>query len=85
MGDKPAQNLKADAPIDGAVAARLFFVRSEEERLLTSEQRITRDALEAQLEDLKRRRESMDEATYLQELERILSPLAELYRDVQKP
>lgn len=85
VGDKPAQNLKADAPIDGSVAARLFLVRSEEERQLTPEQRVTRDALEAQLEDLKRRKGSMDEATYLQELDRVLMPLAELYRDVRKP
>lgn len=84
VGDKPAKNLKADAPIDGSVAARFFFVRSEEERQLTPEQRVTRDALEAQLEDLKRRRESMDEATYLQELERVLIPLAELYRDAKR-
>lgn len=83
VGDRPAPNVKSDAPIDGALAARLFFVRSEEERRLTPDQRVTRDALEAQLEELKRRRDSMDEASYLQELEALLLPLAELYRDTK--
>lgn len=72
-------NIKNAAEMDGKLSSRWSFVRSDEERKLTPEQRKTRDDLESQLEALREQKDSMDEAIYLSRLEEILRPLAELY------
>jgi hypothetical protein len=72
-------NIKNAAEMDGKLSARWSFVRSDDERKLTPEQRKTRDDLESQLEALREQKDSMDEAVYLFRLEEILRPLAELY------
>ena len=64
---------------DGRIARRWHLVRSEEERRLTAEQRHRRDGLEERLEELKCRREEYSEPEYLDQLETILLPLAQLY------
>ena len=68
--------------LDGAQAARWHFIRSEEERLLSPEQRQTRDDLERRLDDLRLRKVNITEAEYLKELESILVPIAELYESL---
>lgn len=83
-GLRPAKNLQADQPIDGASAAKIWLVRSAEERQLTADQQLTRDALEARLEALKARRSELDDTDYLQQLEDILLPLAKLYREAEQ-
>lgn len=72
-------DIKNAAEMDGKLSSRWSFVRSDEERKLTPEQRVTRDELESKLEALRERRDSMDELVYLSELETLLRPLAELY------
>lgn len=84
QGLKPAQNIQSDQPVDGASAGKIWLVRSPEERLLTADQQLTRDALEAQLEALRARRSELDEGDYLQQLEDILLPLAKLYREAEQ-
>lgn len=69
--------------LDGDLAHRWHLVRSEAERLLSPEQRATRDDLEQQLEALRRRRSEFAETDYLNELERILIPLAKIYENVE--
>lgn len=83
-GLRPAKNLQSDQPVDGASAAKIWLVRSAEERQLTADQQLTRDALEAQLEALKARRSELDDTDYLQQLEEILLPLAKLYREAEQ-
>jgi hypothetical protein len=67
--------------IDGRLAHRWHLVRSEAERLLTAEQRLRRDQLEQQLEELRLSRSQYEEAAYLDALEQILIPLARLYEE----
>ena len=83
-GVRPGKNVTADQPIDGSLAGKTWLIRSTEERLLTPDQQVTRDALEARLEALKSRRSEIDEADYLQQLEEILLPLAELYKAAEQ-
>ncbi|MFM7056705.1 MAG: hypothetical protein ACKO2P_07250 [Planctomycetota bacterium] len=83
-GLRPAPNVQSDQPVDGASAGKIWLVRSAEERQLTVDQQVTRDALEARLEALKARRSELDETDYLQQLEDILRPLAELYREAEQ-
>lgn len=78
-------NIKNAAEMDGKLSSRWSFVRSDEERKLTPEQRKIRDDLESQLEALREQKDSMDEAVYLSRLEEILRPLAELYEGSSSP
>ncbi|MEY3460210.1 MAG: hypothetical protein RL215_3367, partial [Planctomycetota bacterium] len=79
-GIRPGKNLQSDQPIDGTLAAKTWLVLSPAEQQLSPDQQLTRSALEARLEALKLRRSEFDEADYLQQLEDILRPLAQLYQ-----
>ena len=81
-GDRIVANVEKPQEVDGRLAARWSFVRSEEERRLTPEQRQSRDTLETQLEELKNRKQTMSESEYLNQLEALMLPLAELYKSV---
>jgi|GEM_PF-113997 len=83
VGDRIADNVENAADLDGQLASKWAFVRSPAERLLTAEQRQQRDALEQQLEELRKIRDSMPEPDYLNQLEAILRPLAQIYRDAE--
>ncbi len=78
-GVRIKDSVKDKAVVDGKLAKRWHLVRSEAERSLTSEQRIERDRLEEQLEQLRQSRADFSEAEYLFKLEAILLPLARLY------
>lgn len=69
-----------DAKTDGARAAQIALVLSEEELKLSDAQRQKRDELERRLETLKAKRAEMEESKYYTELEKTLRELAELYR-----
>lgn len=84
-GDRLKLNIENADQLDGSQAARWNFIRSDEERRLTPEQRETRDHLEQQLEVLRRRRDKLTEAEYLVQLEAILVPLARLYESIELP
>ncbi len=82
-GDRPNPNAENADQLDGKSAARWHFVRSDEERRLSLEQRQIRDALEAQVEQLRRRRGMLEESDYLQQLEELMLPLARLYESAE--
>ena len=71
--------------LDGRLAHRQHLIRSESERALTPEQRTARDELERQLENLRQQRSDFAETDYLNELERILIPLAKIYENAKTP
>jgi len=75
----------ADHQFDGLQAARWHLILSDEERLFTSELRQTRDDLEQQLGELRRRKDKLSEVEYLLQLEIILVPLARLYESIDSP
>ena len=82
-GDRLKIGIENADQLDGTQAARWNFVRSDEERLLSPEQRHTRDDLERKLEDLRLRKATFTESEYLTELESILVPIAELYESLE--
>lgn len=69
------------AVIDGQLAARWYLVRSDAEKMLTTEQRQQRDDLESRLEELRLRRSTLKESEFLDQLEEILVPLARIYEE----
>ena len=81
-GDRLKLGIENADQLDGALAARWNFIRSEEERRFSPEQRKTRDDLERRLNDLRLRKASITETEYLTELESILVPVAELYESL---
>ena len=83
--DRLKTNIDNTDQLDGLLAARWHLIRSNEERRLTSEQRQTRDDLEQQLEELRRRKDKLSEAEYLLQLEAVLVPLAQLYESLDAP
>lgn len=83
-GLKLSVSIQSDEPVDGANAGKIWLIRSAEERQLTADQQLTRDALEARLESLKVRRGEIDEADYLQQLEEVLLPLSKLYHEAEE-
>ena len=84
IGLRPADNVKEPELLDGRAAGKWHLVRSEEERLLTSEQRQQRDALEAELETLRRQKESIDESHYLDALETLMLRLGKIYQAAEQ-
>ena len=83
--DRLSTNIENTDQLDGSQASRWHLVRSDDERRLTPEQRQTRDDLEQQLEELRRRRDKLSEAEYLLQLEAFLVPLARLYESLDSP
>jgi hypothetical protein len=81
-GDRLKPGIENADQLDGAQAARWNFIRSDEERLLSPEQRQTRDDLERRLDDLRLRSGKMSEAEYLTELQSIIVPIAKLYESL---
>ncbi len=84
VGDRIVENAENPELIDGPFAARWHFVRSDEERRLSTEQREKRDALEAQVEQLRKQKSSLPEDEYLKQLEVIAVQLAEIYEAAGK-
>jgi len=69
---------------DGQIARKFHLVRSKEECQLTVDQRRTRDQLETHLEELRKHRYEFTDSEYLDQLELMLQPLAELYREAEQ-
>lgn len=84
-GDRVAANVENPEKVDGQAAARWHFLRSDEELKLTSDQRMHRDQLEAEIELLRLKKKDLSEADYLSQLEKLLLPLAQLYQSLEKP
>ena len=84
VGDRVVDNAENPDVMDGRSAARWHFIRSDEERRLSPEQREKRDALEGQLEDLRKLKSSLPEDEYLTLLENIAVQLSEIYEAAGK-
>jgi len=69
-----------ESKADGARAAQISLVLSDEEMKLSDEQRQKRDALERELEVLKTQRSALGEERYYAVLEKLMRALAEVYR-----
>ncbi|MEM1441957.1 MAG: hypothetical protein AAGF67_06415 [Verrucomicrobiota bacterium] len=67
---------------DGDIAVQKVLVKNEFERRLSPKQRAERDELERAVKELRRKKDSLDEAAYYEELESLLLDLARLYREV---
>ena len=68
-----------DAAPDGFRARQLALIEPTDTPLLTPEQRIERDDLERQLEQLRMKRDQLPEREYLDQLEHLLLQLAPFY------
>lgn len=75
------ENLKQPEKVDGKLAGRSHLIRSPEEQRLTADQRKQRDDLETRLESLRSQKNNLSEQEYLNQLEKLLIPLAKLYAD----
>ncbi len=77
--DVPIKRFGGSQQLDGALARRFYLRPSDAERSLSVDQRAQRDALEAELAALRRRKAELNADDYERELERILVPLSRVY------
>ncbi len=82
-GTTPVRTPSKEAKADGDLSVQKVLVKNAFERLLTPQQRQTRDALERQVVELRRAKSSLDEAGYYAKLEELLIKLAKLYGEVK--
>lgn len=80
-GERLVKQPEGDTIPDGFRSRQIAFIASEQERLLTPDQRFARDRLEAELETLRSKKSAMDENEYYQQLEQVLLKLGEIYLD----
>lgn len=78
-GERLVKQPEGDTIPDGFRSRQIAFIASEQERLLTPDQRFARDRLEAELESLRSNKLAMDESEYYQQLENVLLKLGEIY------
>lgn len=78
-GVRAVKKPKDGAAADGPRAHRRYLIPAEENPPLTAEQRAAREALEARVEALRDRKESMPEDAYYAELEQLMLELAKVY------
>lgn len=78
-GERLIKQPEGDTIPDGFRSRQIAFIASEQERLLTPDQRFARDRLEAELETLRAKKEELDESEYYDALEKILLELGEIY------
>jgi len=69
---------------DGRRASQFHLIESELEKRLSPASRKQRDALEQAIHELRDRRDTMPMETYLDQLEALLVPMAELYQAVSE-
>ena len=78
-GERLIKQPEGDTIPDGFRSRQIAFIASEQERLLTPDQRFARDRLEAELETLRAKKEELEESEYYDGLEKILLELGEIY------
>ncbi len=78
-GERLVKQPEGDTSPDGFRSRQIAFIASEQERLLTPDQRFARDRLEAELETLRVNKKDLDENEYYDALEKILLELGEIY------
>jgi hypothetical protein len=78
-GTRATRAARDGAPLDGAAAHRWHLVPSPAEQALGAELRARRDELEKEVESLRAKKASLDEAEYYRQLEALLVRLARVY------
>ena len=78
-GTRVTKRAKGGQEADGFRAHQIALIPSELEKLLSPEQRIDRDGLEAELELLRKRKDQLDEDEYYEALEVLLLKLSAIY------
>lgn len=78
-GTRPAKAAEAGKQLDGRHAARVILYSSPTAPQLTPTQKLQRDVIEQQLDQLRARKPQLALAAYEDELEKLLLQLAELY------
>ncbi|MEM9160872.1 MAG: hypothetical protein AAGB46_17615 [Verrucomicrobiota bacterium] len=64
---------------DGFRSNQIALIESPQERALTTDQKVRRDALERDLERLRSQKESLSEEDYFHKLEQLLNSISEIY------
>lgn len=83
-GVRAVRKASADAEPDGERALQRVLIPNAAEARMAPELRKTRDALELELNDLRRNKGEMEEAAYYDALEEILLQIAEIYRKAEE-
>ena len=78
-GTRVTKRAKGGQEPDGFRAHQIALIPSELEKLLSPEQRIDRDGLEAELELLRKRKDQLDQDEYYEALEVLLLQLSAIY------
>jgi len=78
-GERLIKTPQDDRTPDGFRSRQIAFIASEQERLLSPEQRQRRDQLEIEMERLRSRKTSLEESAYYEQLETILLKLSKIY------
>jgi len=78
-GERLVKTPKEGVQADGFRSRQIAFLPSEQERLLSPEQRQRRNALELDLEELRSRKSALVEDDYYDKLEAILLKLSKIY------
>ncbi|MDG2168415.1 MAG: hypothetical protein P8L44_10890 [Opitutales bacterium] len=78
-GTRVTKRAKGGQEPDGFRSHQIALIPSELEKLLSSEQRIDRDGLEAELELLRKRKDQLEEEEYYEALEVLLLQLSSIY------
>ncbi len=78
-GTRVTKRSKGGQEPDGFRSHQIALIPSELEKMLTPEQRIDRDGLEAELELLRKRKDQLEEEEYYEALEVLLLQLSSIY------
>ncbi|MGY8693040.1 MAG: hypothetical protein ACKVGW_02450, partial [Verrucomicrobiia bacterium] len=78
-GERLIKTPKDDRTPDGFRSRQIAFIASEQESLLSPEQRNARDTLEIELESHRAQKDTLEEAAYYKQLEVILLKLSKIY------
>ena len=78
-GERLIKTPKDDRTPDGFRSRQIAFIASEQESLLSPEQRQIRDKLEVELENHRSKKATLEETDYYEQLEVILLKLSKIY------
>ena len=78
-GERLIKTPKDDRKPDGFRSRQIAFIASEQESLLSPDQRQKRNQLELELEQHRAKKSKLDEAAYYDQLEAILLKLSKIY------
>lgn len=84
-GVRATKRPKTDAEPDGVRALQLHLIRSDRELRMSPEQRLRRDQLERAAAALRSKKNQTSEDDYYAQLEPIMTELARLYSQVERP